>query len=331
MRNPIDVFFGTDVVSQLRRQPSALRRVAERVKPLLMAAVHPDKGLEVHSGVAAEISEAYAVLSKATPDEIERMVETFLSENSRRTNQLKIELRSKRLEADNQRLIIDSLRGEVSRLEKKNQMIQHAQKSADSVTWAWIVASLGDDLPALREATKRIRRSMLHHYRIIVQYGVEFKAFEFDITGKIRMSVTTSDIEMARTAFLSGGDDDRTFARVDFRHDNEYFLGVSTEDPKDVVHSLQVGNIVPFVQVGGFAVFVPWVSESEPFRIMRSELSGGKVLEIISIRRMRKSVARHGSSPQSTQLRRKIIVQKRSLRKKMEEEKKSRKREEKKK
>ena len=189
MGNPLDILFGPNVVSLLRRQPTALRRIAERVKPLLMAALHPDRNHEGGPEAAAEVSEAFAKLTSASAEEVQDFAEAFLARQREREEGLKRTLR----EAKNEKKGMERL---LSGQDRKVGVLQRDLFKAREEAVRWILSFLGiTGLPGV------IPIGLVHQYRIVAEFPGQdsfFRVYEFDNTARLVRTTRTDNLEIAR-------------------------------------------------------------------------------------------------------------------------------------
>ncbi len=288
MPNPIEVFFGTRMVSLLKRQPGAIARIAERAKPLLMAALHPDRNPDAGSGAAAEVSEAYEILSTASPDQLEAWVAEFISSSQNVT--------AKQKARDSQRVIAELKRkadaGAVKLKEKDDALIRTRE-----LVELWFMANVQfahrapGVPPGYLFPEGSIPKNLLQGYRVIVKYSEDsYRAYEFDTTGRIRLIIRAETIDAARldASACYPRKNGTTYLRpdgvtgVDDRGPYEYFVGSANRLPAEmtILQGIREGRIRPHAQLGMEPIFVGAYS----FASLRTERlpysRGGVIVEI---------------------------------------------------
>ncbi len=306
MKNPIEVLFAPGSILLLKDRPGALRRVAEKLKPFLMASVHPDRGLEATPGLASEISEAFNRIKESTDEELETLILEFARDQ--RGENMRIELRA--------------LRDEVRRLEKATSLKQRELKKANAElaelrdetfsssvsSWQWFatgipfkVSSL-QDIPTSVLPNGAIPRGLLHHFRIVVRQEnindskkKEYKGYQFDISGRVRLTVHSDTLEGASFAGLLKDREPSFGSTVLKREPGEVLIGSADEAEKGIplVRAVHEGLVRPYVEVGRVPVF----ASVHSYRRLQTSSSFGlytihpeRIVDIISIKKGRKEM-----------------------------------------
>jgi len=255
--NPIKVFFGNQVVANLKDQPGSLKRIAERVKPLLMGAFHPDRNPD-HKDKAAEVSEAYSILTSASKAEILIFIEEFLSirsDKGHKDKQKELTRQHARTQRD-----LESAREESRILKDQLTMMRdrfvqnlNAHTGYDPLS---LVGYKKELMP-----TNRIPVGMIHHYRMVVEvklsYGLsEYRAFEFMPGARVRKVVVTVHEEDAFSMGLLRGSPIRRTKRVDKQSwDVLVGSGPTTGLGQPLLHALLNGTVEPLVTIGNTPAF----------------------------------------------------------------------------
>jgi hypothetical protein len=289
MDNPLEVFFGRDVLSKLRDQPSALRRVADAVKPLLMANVHPDRDVTLGGLTAAEISEAHLVLKSAEPEQIGAWVTEILTKDRNEIYKLQLRDAKQKIEALEQKVAnvqtASKNSQKVARHTRAPKQLSESNEVLRKVLWEWILSSV-NKVPPTRKI-KYVRRSALHHMRVVVKYNDGHRGYEFNLAGEVRRTICAISQKEASTAFLFKGDDDAKMRFVTNKYNHSILLGSANNTPKNIPEELATGVISPMIAIGMIPVFVDGFLISRPFDLIDSEQSGGKIVAFVPIRRAR--------------------------------------------
>ncbi len=285
MDNPLDILFGPGVVSRLRKQPSALKRIAERVKPLLMAGVHPDKNPDAGPEAAAEISEAYQILSGLSPDELEVHVRDFLETDHQ--NHLRLELREAKVALQGFTQQLADKDREIRSL--REQVIEKVVTGEDA--WRWIASDALTEAKALKHLPRAffpegaVPRGMLYKYRLVVEEtwekGIVYRGYEFEMNCKVKVVITSLSLDNVRNTSTSRDSKPLKGVRL-LRQEGALLLGSAVEVPDNILISTMVknGRLDPFVLVGRHPIFSV---RDKSYSDLESERVRDKEVKIIDI------------------------------------------------
>ncbi|KND48615.1 MAG: hypothetical protein AB200_02715 [Parcubacteria bacterium C7867-005] len=264
MRNPIDVLFGSRVIFHLRRQPAALKRIAERIKPLLMAAVHPDRNHDIGPEEAAEISEAYQRLVSMAPEDLEPLIAEFLRQD--RGEALRIQIRDLQQSKVGLELVTRKQEAKIKDLSEELFRERDGRNRSFAAALLWFQSSSTFEPRGLEMLDENaiprgaIPRGMLHHYRVVVELNDgKFRSYQFDLAGRVRLTVSTRNIRDAREAYLFQNHPlPNSRIKVSSKRDNLILIGSAKRLPKGIVLSraIEDGWAKPYVEKGMQPVFV---------------------------------------------------------------------------
>jgi len=283
MSNPFDVFFGSSVVRRLRHQPRALARIAERVKPLLMATVHPDRNPTAGPEAAAELSEAFQILTTTTPDELEGFIVDFLARQKGREEELKGTL--KELRSSNERL-----RGSV--MEKDGLIARLRAHSFSQLNRlnAWIHSDYG--IPSALTPAGAITRAEFHKFRVVVEHFTGklgrkkfFRGYEFDEKGGVIRVVKSDTLDAASGKIPLKQGLNSSVEVSTARKSRGFLLGTTVKElphSMKIAEAIQEGLVGPFVAVDRHLLLC-WAFKSGITQELRKDSVDGRVVEIIPL------------------------------------------------
>jgi hypothetical protein len=253
-----------------------------------MAAFHPDRNADTGPEASAEISEAFGNLVSMSSVELEQKIAEFLHQQS--GGLLKERIRDLQRKSTALGETVRKRDAEILRLKNEVLSSRAVEKRAALTAWNWISGNTGT--PAVTRKVAMIYRNVLHHYRIVVKCRDRFRAFEFDLSGRVRMLVESRNINLARTAFMFSGDKERASVTIERRKSGvkEVLLGSAKTKPINLVSALIGGEVSPIITVGSVPVFVTWISPTQAFDVSDSGFTDGVIVEIVSIRRMRNEI-----------------------------------------
>lgn len=302
--NPIEVFFGHPpplIVIILKDRPDWLLQVVGRAKRFMMAQVHPDRG---HSGdleLSSEISGAFSAL-----EDLNRWPE-YLEEYLAKPNKTGfLQAQVQTLEKDIERLH-RSLRNKQKEIERLQGLLPQEDEVEkwQRTAWQWFVSSAfhraipNPDLPESLFPPDSVSRGRLHNFRVVVeQENADYKyaAYEFDITGRVRMTAKSDDLALVRTALIFRSDKKPRRNLVFSRNPGPLLVGSTTTKKEFMLRqAIEEGIVQPYVAIGSYPVFMVADSygklASHTTRLLGWEKS---ILEIIPLKKFRRELTGPG-------------------------------------
>lgn len=269
MRNPIDVLFSPGSILLLKTRPGALRRVAEKLKPFLMASVHPDHGLEVSPGLAAEISEAFNVIKECTDEDLEDLILEF--SRKQRGEEARIEVRALRDDVRRLGRAISLKERELEKVRSELSEIRNTKLSSAVSSWEWLVTGIPFKLSSLKEIPTSvlpkgaIPRGLLQHFHVVVRHEnivdskkLEYTGYQFDASGRAYIVARSDTLEGASCTGHLKGINPSCGPKASGRGSVGVLIGSVDEACKEISLSdaLNGNTLKPYVAVGRVPVFV---------------------------------------------------------------------------